>query len=268
MASPQLVGSGSGGFDTQTVYTEAGLAVGTFGVLEGRGFVWCKHTGSESLTRGEPLVTASINYTVQNLATSTNGLAIGQTEITGITASATAIAANAFEGGLLVVVDGGGEGTAYRIRDHTAFTASSADGRVILEDPIVIASDANTEVTFLQSKYADPQQSNAFGGDSFVGVPNVMVPAGDSTAQYFWAQRVGYCPVFVEGTPRRGISVMVSGDTDGRLAAVRREIAVSESKTGGGRTVHPLDQTPVVGQMVTDAIDGETQIVDLQNPLF
>lgn len=268
MSLPQLMGAGSIDHDTQVVYTSPSIPVGTFGVVNGMGYVWCSHTGAESLAAAEPLVSSSLNRATMSLATSTSALCVGATTITGITAGGNAITANVFADGYMMVVDGGGQGSYYRIRDHTAFTASTADGSVVLCEPIKVASDSSTEVTLIQNKYADPQQSNAFGGDPFIGVPNVEIPAGDTTTQYFWAQRLGYCPVFVDGTPPRGTSVMISGETGGRLAAVKDIIEVFESLDGGGRSVHALDQTPVVGQMATDAIDGEIQIVDLQNSLF
>lgn len=268
MGTPQLLGSGSSPHDTQVVYTDSGPPVGSFGILGGRGFVWCSYSGSSGLTRGEPLVAASQDLNQQNLDMTTAGLTIGQTVITGITAGGSAITANAFAEGFLMVVDGAGEATCYRIRDHSAFTASTADGSIVLYDPIQVASDADTQATLIYNKYANPEQSKALQGGPFIGVPLVTVPAGDTTTQYFWAQRVGYCPVFVEGTPKRGTSVKVSDTTAGRLKAVRDSIEVVESHTGGARSVHALDTTPAVGQMVTDAIDGEVQVVDLQMPLF
>ncbi len=269
MAVPQLMSGGSVPTDTNQVYTSQHLAIGTVGVLGGRSYVWCSHTGSDALVRGEPLVAAGLNFSTLDMAITTNGLGIGQKNIVDITAGNAAIVADAFVSGFLVVTDGGGEGTIYEIERNTAFTASTADGTVsLLNDPIRVASDADTQVSLVRNKFADPQQSNSLGNDAFVGVPNVAVPAGDSTAQYFWAQRNGYCPVFVEGTPKRGVSVIISEETNGRVASVRQEIEVTESKSGGARSLHKLDISPVVGVMVTDAIDGEIQLVDLQNPIY
>jgi hypothetical protein len=167
----------------------------------------------------------------------------------------------------MVVVDGGGQGSAYQIKSNTALTASTANGSVELYEPIAIASDASTEISLLQNKYANVQRSRGAMRDPFVGVPNIEVPIGSTTTQYFWAQRVGLCPVFVKGTPGRGDSVVVARNEPGRLAAAKSEIAVIE-RGGTGRSTHDLDPTPVVGQMATDAIDGEIQVVDLQNPVF
>ena len=264
---PNLIGGGTANFDTQVVYTEPGLSVGTVGVLAGRTYVWCSHDGAGALLRGEPLVTRDAREDVQNLSITTSGLGIGQHRIVDITAGVGAIAANAFNEGFLVVVDGAGEGNSYVIDRSLAFTAATADGEVHLRDAIVVASDADTEVSFIANKYVNPQRGLSVKRNPFVGVPNVTVPAGDTEAQYFWAQRNGYCPAFVTGTPTKGTSVVVSNRDPGRLGAVRSAIEVIESTGGGGRTVHELDDTPVVGQMVTDAITREVQIVDLQNSL-
>ncbi len=276
MAKPDLFGAGTSVYDTQSVYTTSGLQPGTVGFVGGRSFVWCSHTGSTSLVRGEPLVSAELDYTTQSNDLTTGGLSVGQTSITDITASATAIAAGAFDEGYRAVVDGGGEGTIYEIKQNTAFTASSADGTIFLRDPIVVASDADTQVTLVQNKYVNPVRSEISGGGfgartlgSFIGVPNVLVPAGDSNTQYFWAQRNGYCPAFVTGTSaRRGVSVVISATEPGRFGSV----AIDQEGTSGrpgdaSRTVVKFNSVGVVGAMVTNSISGEVQLVDLQNSL-
>ncbi len=268
MGKPDLLVGGNSIHDTQQVYTASiGLDPGTVGFLSGRSYVWCSYSGSTALIRGEPLVASELNMTTQNMAVTTNGLAIGQTKIVGITAGGAAIVANAFNFGLMAVVDGGGEGNIYEIDQNLAFTASTADGAVALKDPIAVASDVDTEVTLIQNKYINPQQSNRFGENSFVGVPNVAVPVGSTTTQHFWAQRTGFCPVFVNGEAKKGTAVIVSKDEDGRLQGMTLDQDVTESLGGGAKHVVDFDTTQIVGVMVTDAIDGEVQIVDLQNTL-
>ncbi len=264
---PELINGASAPYDTQSVYTESGLTVGTVGFLPGRTFVWCSHAGTNALTRGEPLVTSNIRDDVQNLAITTTGLNVGQRNIVDITAGVAAIAANAFNEGFLCVVDGAGEGNSYVIEKSLAFTAASSDGEIFLKEPIVVASDANTEISLIANKYANPQRAISLLRNQFVGVPNVAVPAGDSTAQYFWVQRNGLCAVFGLGTPARGTSVVVSNREPGRLGAVKDTIEVLDTAAGTGRSVHQLDQTPVIGQMVSDGINNEVQMIDLQNPL-
>ena len=266
MANPGIVISGSSIQDTHAAQTVYGLRLGTVGYLNGRTYVWCSYTGSTALAIGEPLVTASASDQ-QNLACTTACLNVGQDVITGITPGASAITANQFQDGLMVVVDGGGQGSAYQIKSHTAFTAATADGSIVLDEPITIASDASTEITLIQNKYANVQRSFGYVRTPFVGVPNVAVPVGSTTPQYFWAQRIGLCPAFVKGSPKRGDSVIVARNERGRLAASVNQVDVIE-RGEAGRGVVELDPTPVVGQMATDAIDGEIQIVDLQNPLF
>jgi hypothetical protein len=182
-----------------------------------------------------------------NLATTTAALAVGSTSVTGITLGTAAITANQYAGAWLMVVDGGGEGTYYRIRSHDAGTASSADFTLQLYDPIRVASDANTEVTLLESKYRGLQQSNTDNADVVVCVPNVLVPAGNTTPQYFWGQTRGYCPAFVVGTPAVGSGLMVSDTTAGMLE-LRAE----------------TDLDPAVAEMVTVGITGEVQVVNLK----
>jgi hypothetical protein len=245
------------------VYTKSNLSVGSFGITDdGRGFVWCSYTGSSGLTRGEPLVSAAVVMD-QNLDTATAALNVGQSVVTGVTASGSAIAANTYAGGFMMVVDGQGEGTAYRIRDHTAFSAGASDGSVVLDDVIAVASDADTQVSFLKNKFADPMQSRTMQGDPFVGVPLVTVPDGSTTTQYFWAQRVGFCPVFCVGAPIRGTSMVISTTDLGRLQGT---VAVHDVQALG--VMHALDTNPSVGVMATNAINDEVQVVDLRNSMF
>lgn len=266
--NPDLLSGNGTLLDTQRVYTDRGLPVGTIGILPGRSYVWCSYKGSAGLTRGEPLVVAAQDQDSKNLATTTTALSVGSSRVDGITAGAAAISADAFADGLLAVVDGGGDGTQYAIDHHSAFTASTADGTVFLREDVKVAGDADTEVSFIENKYANPRQSQFFQSGTFVGVPNVTVPDGSSTTQYFWAQRNGYCPAFVKGTPKAGEAVVLSSETDGRFAPLDKDAELIESMTGGARHVITFNTATVLGVMVTDAIDGEIQLIDLQNPLY
>jgi hypothetical protein len=268
MAHPDLLGGGSTDRDTQVAYPASGMSVGTVGILSGSTYVWCSYTGSTALVAGEPVVAADLKADTKNLDLATTGLGVGQTKITGITPGATAIPAGTFDEGYMVVVDGAGEGTIYRIRHSSAFSASTADGEITLYDFIKVASDANTQVSLVQNKFAGVRKSTVYPKNAFVGIPNVAVPAGDSTTQYFWAQRNGYCPAFIEDAPARGTAVCVSIKNAARLRSVVEDVELVESTSGGARHVIPLDKELSVGVMVTDAIDGEVQIVDLQNPIF
>jgi hypothetical protein len=205
------------------------------------------------LTRGELLVAEDLNAQNVNLATTTAALAVGSLSVTGITLGSSALTANQYQNGYLMVVDGGGEGTYYKIREHDAGTASSADFTLQLFDPIEVASDANTEVSLVQNKYKNPQQSNTDQADVVVGVPNVLVPIGSTTTQYFWCQTKGYCPCFVVGTPAVGQAMMASATTAGQMDA-------QDIIEGTGT----LNVEPVTGYMVTVGITGEVQVVDLQ----
>lgn len=250
MAHPILQNGLGSPQSTQAVSTDQKHEIGTGAYLPG-GKVWyyAKHTGAGTLTRGELLVAEDLAANHQNLATATGALSVGSNSVPAgnITLGATALTANQYADGELHVVDGGGEGTSYKIRSHDAGTSAGTDFTLDLYDSIVVASDADTEVTLVQNKYTNPQQSNTDNADVVLGVPNVAVPAGSTNAQYFWVQTQGYCPAFVVGTPAVGTNLMVSDTTAGMMEL---------------RAETDLDAT--VAFMVTVGITGEVQVVDLQ----
>jgi len=232
--------------DNQEISTTQHHELGTRGELAGNTWRYCCSTGGSALTRGEVIVNEEITVCV-NLPTTTSALVVGSTSVTGITLGTAAITENQFAEGWLMVVDGGGEGTYYRIKSHDAGTSASSDFTLQLWDPIVVASDANTEVSLLENKYRGLQQSNTDNADVVVGVANVTVPIGSTTPQYFWAQTKGYCPAFVVGTPAVGAGLMVS-DTTAGMFELRAE----------------SDLDPAVAEMVTVGITGEVQVVNMK----
>ncbi|TFG64700.1 MAG: hypothetical protein E4H28_04935 [Gemmatimonadales bacterium] len=235
--------------DTGEVRTAPAHELGQEGSYGSNKWRYACSNGAAALTRGEVIVGAELVPNHQNLLTSTTSLVVGSNRVLSgtITLGATLMTANQYAEGWLFVVDGGAEGTYYRIRNHDAGSSGGTDFTLDLYDSITIASDANTEVSFVPNKYYGLQQSNIDNADVVVGVANVLVPVGSTTAQYFWAQVAGYCGVFVVGTPAVGAGLMVSDTTAGMLEE-RAE----------------TDLDPAVAEMVTVGITGEVQVVNLK----
>lgn len=258
MAQMKLLGSTTGAIaDSDVVETIQRYALGTAGYdEEGRVWRYCKQTSSAAIVAGELQVGVEIVANHQNLATNAAALVTGALEIPSgtITLGATALTANQYAEGTIMVVDGGGEGSYYKIRSHDAGTSGGTDFTVKLFSPIRgDAEDANTEVSFFKNLYDSPQQSNTDQADVAVGVANVDVGAGDTTPQYFWAQTQGLCACFVVGTPAVGSPMMISATTAGRMDIV------DETSTG----TSAQNVGPVVGYMRSVGITGEVQAVEL-----
>lgn len=243
--------------DHQEVSTIKHHELGTRGT-DGIDRVWhyaCSNS-SGALTRGEILVTQDQNTGLDNLATVNAKLpAIGQTRIKDcITTGATAITADQFLDGMLHVVDGAGDATSYRIRSHTSVGTTSSTGTFHLHEGIRVAWDSDTEVTLIANDFYAVQQGT---DDKLpVGVPNVTVPAGDSTPQYFWVQTAGQCSAKILGTPAYGVPLIIS-TTDGQIGAA------SEAATGGGGA-NEVNVFPYVGIChAPPGASGEIGVVNL-----
>lgn len=259
MGKPIFRNGAGSSVDTQEIVSGAAasaIKAGTAAYLDdGRVFRWCISSTSATASAGMTMATAAIVANHQNLATTTASMAVGSTRIvTGaITVGATAMAENAYQDGYLGVVDGGGEGTLYKIREHSASAGSAADIEVILYDPIRVVSDANTEVTFHKNPYKDPVLSATTDVDTILGVTNVAVTTGATTPVGFWIQSQGLTAAFVTGTPAVGATVLRSTSTQGHM--------IVQDIVEGTAT---LDIAPVLGTMATVGINGEVQLVNLR----
>lgn len=224
--------------------------LGTMGRLpDGRVFYYASAPSGAAIAVGEIQVARERVADNAELATATTSLAVGSlvVPVGGITNGGTAIAANQYREGYLQVSDGGGQGYIYRIKDHDAFSASSADGAVRLMDPVKIASDAGTTVSFIYNLYSEPQQANTDQADVVVGVACAGIAAGE----FGWIQTWGVCPVIC----------------DEAIAAVGQAIVPGTSTAGAGEeddTATTVSQEPIVGYNLTPFVDTEYQLVDLR----
>jgi hypothetical protein len=214
---------------------------------DGRKFVYAKAGGVD-------LAAAKLVQAPAPIANHTNcavaaAVAIGERSVT-LTLGATAVTANQYKDGFLLVNNGTGKGCAYKIKSHPA-ASGGASLTVTLYDKIRVALDATTSKGSLVSCSQNgviihPSPPTA----KLVGVPLLAVTAG----YYFWAQCGGCAPVLIDGTVTVGKKVVASGSVDGAIALMA--LTSGTPNTGS-------DQYPV-GVMVQNGVDTEYGIVDLK----
>ena len=207
---------------------------------DGRKYRYCKN-GAAALLKGKLLVSVLSEDNHSDIAVNT--AEIGDTSVT-VTLGATAVLANQYSEGLLVVNDDTGEGIAYGIKSHPA-SDGSEDIIVELTEPIAIAFVAGTTVSLVENRYRD--LVIATGGtqtDAPAGVPNIDVTA----AYYFWAQVRGTCAVLMSATnnPTKGEPCTIGEATDGSVSG---RDAVAE---------------PLVGISLDTSVSAEYNPVDLK----
>ena len=131
-----------------------------------------------------------------------------------VTNGVTAIAANDFDGGYMVVQDDVGEGFVYGLRNHAAIAASVA-GDINLQTGVSIQVAFTTATTILLVK-------NEFKGVIIHPSPPTAALVGvackaTAASEFGWLQRHGLAAVLTDGTVVIGESVMPSNATDGSV---------------------------------------------------
>lgn len=219
MAYPQIWG-GLG--SPQSIHTCSSVQhhqIGETGYCSGgRIFKYGRYVGAGE-TRGHLMVSAAMQTTLHHelLATTTTSMIVGQRQVTGITIGATALTQDMYQ--WLSVDLGVNKGTVYRISGHAAFDASATTVSVQLEDPIVVASDADTVVSLIRDPYADFVLATQDWLDVPAGIPQVTMAAGTTTPQYVWLQTWGPATAIVDGTSTEGVLLFADSTTAGELLA-------------------------------------------------
>lgn len=154
------------------------------------------------------LVANHVNRTVDA------AVAVGAKEL-AVDIGATAMTADQYADGYLVVNDANGEGIAYAIEGNTA-AGSSGTPTVFLKEPVKVALTTSSEVTFKPNNWADVLISIADQADMCVGVPNVSVAIG----AHFWCQTGGECAVLADEAVAKGLALTIGSSTVGAVEAL------------------------------------------------
>ena len=188
-------------------YQDLGTKIQT---KDGREFIWAKAGGSNLVAgtlQSSPAIVANHN----NISVAATN--IGATEVT-VTLGATAATANQYAKGLLMVVDGTGEGHSYSIKGHPA-AASAADLVLKLDEPIRVAlvAGATSEVTLYPNPYNGTVIYPTTPVGAAVGWATTVVTAGE----YYWCQTRGPLAALMDGTPAIGSGLSPSNATAGAV---------------------------------------------------
>lgn len=190
----------------------------------GRILRWVKAGGS-NVSRGKLQLAPAPKTNHHDLAVAT--IAIGATSITGVTPGATAVVANEYAGGLMVVNDDTGEGMAYEIYSHPAADASTAF-TITLKDPVKVALGASATVTLVHNA-ANGVVEGTSTTNNAAGVACNNITA----AEFGWVVTFGVNPALIQGTIDLGAD-LVAGSVAGSVGAAHDTAAnnVDQVKVG------------------------------------
>ncbi len=198
---------------------------------------------------------ASIGANHTGLTLST--VAIGSKTITA-TLGGTAVTANQYAGGFLVISAGTGIGQTLKIASHPAQSSTSGTVLLTLEDPLSVAtltSDSKGSLTLPQYGSANGVAVTTSGvvvnpttqTGRIIGATIYPIPASSSTvATYGYIQTGGPVGVLNQGSTAISLDVMPSASVAG---AVCTYVVATKSRVG---------TSTVAGE------DGKTQLITLQ----
>lgn len=181
---------------------------------DGREFRFCL-AGGTSLVPGK-LQQSQVETTAWE-ALNPGVVAIGATQFTTVTT--VTVTANAWAGGYVLVSQTPGQGYQYKIKGNTA--ATSAAVTVFLEDPIVIALTASSQIDIIASPYSGVIINPTAATGSIVGVAVTVI----TNAQYGWIQTTGPANVLAQGTVTVGTQLAASSTTAGAVVATSGVLA-------------------------------------------
>lgn len=209
---------------------------------DGRHFRWAKN-GATATVAGSLYQTAAELTNHDHLTPA--AAAVGATQIT-VALGATAVTANQYAGGLLVVDSAPGEGYSYFIESHPAADLSTSCVFTIGAPGVVVAITTGSEVTLTPNPYSGIVVTPATTlTGAVVGVATYIIAANE----YGWIQTKGQCGVLIDGTIGVGLA------------------CVAPSSAGGAVVLDPANAaTPIVGTMLVAGATGEINQVLLNLP--
>ena len=201
--------------------------------------------GAVALTRGNLLQGPAneanhINQVVGDAA------AVGDMFI-NVDLGATAVTANQYGDGYIVMNDAAGEGIAYHVGGHAAAALSATSVRINLTEPVEVALTADTSEYSLHSIWRDVIQNPTTATNICVGVADFAYAIND----FFWGQVWGIASVLQEAT---SASTVINGGVVGSDTT-----AGAVENTANGVTTHKE-----IGKAIVANVDGEHNGVFLQ----
>lgn len=183
------------GIDPYSIDTVPRHQVGVKGVAsDGRVFRY-SFAGASDIVTAVLCVAADITTNHEDIAFATAG-SIGDT-VHSITVGATAVAANEYVGGYMVIIDDTGEGYSHLITAHDASSAGSENINVYTKPGLQVATTTSTTVTLVRNPYRAVVIAT---GGTQTDVPVGVTPRAITASNYFWLQTGGIASILTSGT--------------------------------------------------------------------
>lgn len=181
--------------------------------------------GATALVPGKLQQSAAENTAHQDCVPAAT--AVGATSVT-VTLGASAVTANQYAGGLMIVSVTPGQGYAYLISSHPAADAS-ATCVFTLADPIVVALTTSSNVDLVANRFSALVVNPTTATSSPAGAAISAV-----TANYVgFVQVGGLCALLADGTVTVGTDVVASNGTAGAVEALTGvQAIVGTAQTG------------------------------------
>jgi len=191
----------------------------------GRTFHYAKAT--TAVGRGKVAKTAAVITTHNNLNFA-SAPAVGAFDATVTLASA--VTADQYKDGWLVVQDGGGEGRAYRIEGHAAQATATGDVKIFLAEKIdTLGVIAEANVDLIYNKY-DELLPPADTSQAYIPVGVPIGVGGLGVSEFGWVQTWGPCSVWQDDTTTLGDQI--SWGTGTGTGQVENRNAITEALIG------------------------------------
>lgn len=139
------------------------------------------------------------------------------------TLTGAATVADEYEGGILYVNDGAGQGYSYNVVGNTA-AAKAGTVSVDINDGPIVALTTSSKVTLIKSKYNGVLTSEFGVNEQPIG----LVPCAVTAGYHFWMQTAGPAVALQEGALYENCSVGPSAKTKGAVSAATVAIAAPD----------------------------------------
>lgn len=205
--------------------------------IDGREFRYVK--AGETLAAGK-LVGTSAEHTNHESRTP-DASAIGDTTIVS-TMGATAITANEYAGGFMVITNTPGLGLTYEIDRHAAVD-SSGSATIYLKDPIKVALTTDSRFDLVHNPYKDCVVW-VNGSGTYTGAPVGVTTYAITSGEFGWVCVKGSTSCLADGNLTIGSTIVASNGADGAVenavaGSTEAQAPVGYALTSGTDTEYP-----------------------------
>lgn len=204
--------------------------------------------GASNLVTGNLLQEAAEDTNYRSMVCQA-AVAIGSQEIP-VTLGGTAVTANQFEGGTLIVESSTGIGQKFRIVRHTVQTSTTGTCTFFVDRPVKIALTTSSQISVRKNAYDGVIQWPTTPTGGPVGVALYAMTA----TYYGWVQSGGDCPVLFDAGVNTGadiVGLMPSADVAGAVSPAAAA-DVSPTHIGFAREVVSTDSTMGMAHLTID----------------